>query len=201
MYEIDIFNFFLNELKQVLFYKNKSDGWEWKYDKSKQYSVKSAYSSITFSTKESNFSPYPYQQLWKAKAPLKVISFAWRLFQDIIPSKDILLRRGVPLINGGCAFCSFCNAQFESSRHLFFSCSFSYSILQLIYKWLDILVVLPTVTILHFLNHIGMVKVRKSRFAWSSIWLATIWALWQARNDYIFNNIKHSSLQSWMTLW
>ncbi|KAE9610426.1 hypothetical protein Lalb_Chr07g0186481 [Lupinus albus] len=40
-----------------------------------------------------------------------------------------------------------------------------------------------------------MVKIRKNRLAWSSIWLATVWALWRSRNDSIFNNVRHSSLQ------
>ncbi|KAF1861824.1 hypothetical protein Lal_00026280 [Lupinus albus] len=78
------FNSLLAELKQVVLFRDKSDGWEWKFDKTKQYSVKSAYYSITTSSMEPNFSTYPYQLLWKSKAPLKVLSFAWRLFQDRI---------------------------------------------------------------------------------------------------------------------
>ncbi|KAF1894783.1 hypothetical protein Lal_00021077 [Lupinus albus] len=73
------------------------------------YFVKSVYSSIIFSSLESNFSAYPFQQLWKSKAPLKVISFAWRLFLDRIPTRDALSRRGVSMINGGGASCTHCN--------------------------------------------------------------------------------------------
>ncbi|KAF1881109.1 hypothetical protein Lal_00023142 [Lupinus albus] len=47
----------------------------------------------------------------------------------------------------------------------------------------------------HFLNHLGMVKDRKSRHAWSIIWLFTVWEIWRSRNDSIFNNVRHSSLQ------
>ncbi|KAF1865926.1 hypothetical protein Lal_00033388 [Lupinus albus] len=80
---------------RMVLFRDKSNGWEWKFDKTKQYSVKSAYYSITTSSMEPNFSTYPYQLLWKSKAPLKVLSFAWRLFQDRIPTKDALFRRDV----------------------------------------------------------------------------------------------------------
>ncbi|KAF1894118.1 hypothetical protein Lal_00004037 [Lupinus albus] len=127
-------------------------------------------------------------------APLKVTSFAWRLFQDRIPTRDALIVRGVSMLNGGGAQCSLCSDKLESSQHLLFSCSFSYSMWQLIYKWLDISVVLPFQPINHFLYHLGMVKLRKNCHIWSTIWLATVWALWRSRNDTIFNNARHSSL-------
>ncbi|KAF1864448.1 hypothetical protein Lal_00021871 [Lupinus albus] len=179
----------------VVLFRDKSDGWEWKFDKTKQYSIKSAYYSITTSSMEPHFSTYPYQLLWKSKAPLKVLSFALRLFHDRIPTKDALLRRGVSLLNGGGATCSLCNNHFESSQHLFSSCSLTYFVWQLMYKWLNIFVALPPVPINHFLNHCGMVKDRKCRKAWSIIWFATVWAIWRSRNDFIFNNVRHSALQ------
>ncbi|KAF1890102.1 hypothetical protein Lal_00025435 [Lupinus albus] len=134
---------------------------------------------------EPNFSTYPYQLLWKSKAPLK----------DRIPTKDALLRRGVSLLNGGGATSSLCNNHFESSQHLFSSCSLTYSVWQLMYKWLNISVALPLVLINHFLNHCGMVKDRKCRKAWSIICFATVWGIWRSRNDFIFNNVRHFPLQ------
>ncbi|KAE9621856.1 hypothetical protein Lalb_Chr01g0019201 [Lupinus albus] len=38
--------------------------------------------------------------IWKSKAPLKVITFASRLFIDRIPTKIVLSRRGVTFSNG-----------------------------------------------------------------------------------------------------
>ncbi|KAF1892130.1 hypothetical protein Lal_00036486 [Lupinus albus] len=128
--------------------------------------------------------------LWKSKAPSKVLTFTWRLFQDKIPTKDALSKRGVPLHTNGRLLCSFCNDHSETSTHLFSSCSVTYSVWQSIYKWLGIHVVLPLNPLHHFLNHIGMVSDKKSWKVWSSIWLATIWAIWLHRNDIIFNNIQ-----------
>ncbi|KAF1866509.1 hypothetical protein Lal_00017892 [Lupinus albus] len=107
---------------------NKSDSSEWKFDKSKVYSVQSAYKAITHHIPQQNLTlPYP-NLLWKSNAPLKVLTFAWRLFQDIIPTKDVLLKRGIPLNNGGDLHCVFCNDNPETANHLFSSCKLSYSV-------------------------------------------------------------------------
>ncbi|KAE9591868.1 putative reverse transcriptase zinc-binding domain-containing protein [Lupinus albus] len=55
--------------------------------------------------------------LWKSKAPSKVLTFVWRLFQDIIPTKDALSKRGVPLLTNSGLLCSFCNDHSETSTH------------------------------------------------------------------------------------
>ncbi|KAE9585291.1 hypothetical protein Lalb_Chr25g0287421 [Lupinus albus] len=53
-------------------------------------------------------------------------------------------------------------------------------------------VALPLAPTNHFLNHVGMVKDKRSRQTWSIIWYATIWALWRVRNNTIFNNVRRS---------
>ncbi|KAF1895639.1 hypothetical protein Lal_00041920 [Lupinus albus] len=63
-----------------------------------------------------------FQSLWKSKAPLKVRSFVWRLFQDRIPYKDALIHRGVCLTSNDGTLCSFCNDDMEPTEHLFSSC-------------------------------------------------------------------------------
>ncbi|KAF1871848.1 hypothetical protein Lal_00020643, partial [Lupinus albus] len=125
-WELDLFNSFFGEIKHVSFQLNKSDYWEWKLEKTKEYSVRSAYRCIA---KRETTSP-PSNQLarffWRSKAPLKVTSFAWRLFMDRIPTKDALSRRGVLPTDANDTLCSFCHKNPESSNHLFSSCSFSY---------------------------------------------------------------------------
>ncbi|KAF1888790.1 hypothetical protein Lal_00036832 [Lupinus albus] len=131
--------------------------------------------------------------LWKSNAPLKVLTFAWRLFQDRIPTKDALHKRDIPLNNGGDLHCVFCNDTPETANHLFSNCKLSYSIWQLLYNWLNISVALPLTPINHFTHHLGMMHNRKRWKVWSVVWLATIWALWLTRNDIIFNNVTISS--------
>ncbi|KAF1870601.1 hypothetical protein Lal_00025902, partial [Lupinus albus] len=139
------------------------------YDKTKQFSVKYAYKLISHHDQQRNFSNHYSNLIWKSKVPLKVITFVWRPFQDRIPTKNVLLKRGVLLNNNGGSFCAFYNEFSESTNHLFSSCKFTYSVWQHLHKWLNIIVALPLTPLKHFTYHFGMVK--------------------NARNDLVFNNV------------
>ncbi|KAF1891244.1 hypothetical protein Lal_00001386 [Lupinus albus] len=65
----------------------------------------------------------------------------------------------------------------ESTHYLFSSYTLTYSVWQLIYKWLGFSVALPLDPIQHFSNHLGLVKDKKCCKIWSVIWFATIWAI------------------------
>ncbi|KAF1879556.1 hypothetical protein Lal_00006023 [Lupinus albus] len=67
--------------------------------------------------------------LWRIRAPLKVTTFVWRLFQDRIQTKDALAMRGISSLLGDGLFCSFCNAHLESPHHLFSTCNLIYQLL------------------------------------------------------------------------
>ncbi|KAF1866830.1 hypothetical protein Lal_00018216 [Lupinus albus] len=140
---------------------NKYDSCEWKYDKSTVYSVNSSYKALTRHVSQQNLFTKHSSVLWKSNAPMKVFSFAWRLFQDNIPTKIALLQRGVPLNNGGGSLCVFCNDFPESANHIFSSCKLSYSVWELLYKWLNISVVMPLSPIHHLTHHLGMMNNMK----------------------------------------
>ncbi|KAF1891164.1 hypothetical protein Lal_00001305 [Lupinus albus] len=195
IWEQDLCNSFLNDIKQVALHQFRSDNWEWKLDTSRQYSVKYAYKLLTTVDQTdltNHHTPTLWKSLWKSKAPSKVIYLAWRLFHDRLPTKDALSKRGVLSLTNGDLFCSFCKDEPESSTHLFSSCSISYSACQLLYKWLRFNVVLPLNPILHYSNHLGLVSSSKCWKAWNSIWLAMVWAIWRHRNDIIFNNARRN---------
>ncbi|XP_058775765.1 uncharacterized protein LOC131650041 [Vicia villosa] len=59
--------------------------------------------------------------VWKAGAPFKIKAFAWRLIATRLPTKDILLRRGIPFSFDNLK-CSFCGLQSERRDHSFFAC-------------------------------------------------------------------------------
>ncbi|KAF1869045.1 hypothetical protein Lal_00048325 [Lupinus albus] len=66
-------------------------------------------------------------------------------FNTIIPTKDAILKRGIPLNNGGDLHCVFCNDTPETANHLFSTCKLSYSVWQLLYNWLNISVLPPSI--------------------------------------------------------
>jgi hypothetical protein len=73
--------------------------------------------------------------VWKSWAPSKVIVFSWQVLLDRIPSRQNLLRQGVPLLEGGLG-CAFCVAPTESTMHLFLSCPSSLPVWYQVSRWL-----------------------------------------------------------------
>ncbi|KAF1895710.1 hypothetical protein Lal_00037826 [Lupinus albus] len=84
---------------QVVLQRHCSDCWAWRHDISRLYTVKSAYKLLTLPVEQTYHTNQQtssfWKSIWKFKAPSKVISFVWRLFQGRIPTKDALSRRGV----------------------------------------------------------------------------------------------------------
>ena len=66
----------------------------------------------------------------------KVLTIAWRILIDRIPSRVNLLRRGVPVTS---TLCALCNLSEESSQHLFLACEFAQQVWSRCYRWIGIL--------------------------------------------------------------
>ncbi|XP_058783689.1 uncharacterized protein LOC131658411 [Vicia villosa] len=131
-----------------------------------------------------------YSNIWKVEVPLKVKAFAWRCFKNKIPTRNLLLNRGVPLASSNLV-CVFCEETNESPKHLLLDCRMAEAVWQNMALWLG-------------MNYEKPVEFMESFWVWSSfchkqkvrrgkegsIWLAIGWSLWLNRNDIIF---KYSS--------
>ncbi|KAF1883009.1 hypothetical protein Lal_00003191 [Lupinus albus] len=87
----------MDELKSVRLLSNISDSWEWRYDSSKLYSVRSGYKLLSISSSSMVDNVHHYYSIWHSRAPLK----------DRIHSKVALSRRGISFQDNGGLFCSF----------------------------------------------------------------------------------------------
>ncbi|KAF1891409.1 hypothetical protein Lal_00017042, partial [Lupinus albus] len=132
-----------------------SDNWKWNlpwichiYDTSKLYSVRSAYNLLSTYDQPQPIAFQHFHLIWKSKAPLKITTFVWGLFQDRLPTKDALHRGGIPLNHGGGFLCVLCSEYPESSQHLFSSCNIIY--------YLKISGALPDHPNSHFITQLGM---------------------------------------------
>ncbi|XP_074376770.1 uncharacterized protein LOC141718284 [Apium graveolens] len=76
-----------------------ADTWYWRFEKLGHYSVKSAYIAIRDYTctnrVEDNFN---WKQVWDLQIPLKVKNFIWRAITNVLPTKDQLLIKRVPVL-------------------------------------------------------------------------------------------------------
>jgi len=112
----------------------------WRLEASSMYTVRSAYNFLT-----TNFTvdlAVPVSSLWHKDVPLKVVLFAWRLFRDRLPTKDILFRRQV--INFDAQACVGESGEMETSSHLLLHCDMFGSVWYFILRWLGIYFVLPS---------------------------------------------------------
>jgi len=103
----------------------RGDAWSWRFSSDGLFSFKSAYSfllpRLPASSAPVGENLQAVSQVWTSGDPSKVIVFSWQLILDRIPTRFNLLRRGVPLPEGGLG-CAFCEAPTESSVHLFLEC-------------------------------------------------------------------------------
>lgn len=110
----------LDRFKLVL---NKEDSWTWQEKSHPHGFVKKAYELMSESEQPHNRSPFECQffsLVWKATAPRKATTMAWRLLRDRLPTTVNLGKRGV--INGGGINCPCCGVLLESADHLFVGC-------------------------------------------------------------------------------
>jgi hypothetical protein len=85
----------------------------------KGYSVRDAYQLLT--SQDAVTLDVAEGLIWHSEVPLKVSIFAWRLLQDMLPTKSNLVARGI--LSSEAHYCvSGCGA-IESAQHLFCSCS------------------------------------------------------------------------------
>ena len=95
-----------------------ADTWSWNWDNKGLFSV----SKISKLVHEKIFLARPTVDIklfWSNLMPKKVNIFLWRLVNNAIPVKSILLSRGVPFISSACVFC---DRQEETPDHCFFEC-------------------------------------------------------------------------------
>jgi len=129
-----------------------------------------------------------FVQLWKSPAPSKVVAFSWRALLNRIPTRSNLIRRNaIPTsVNSHCVFC---NMVEESTNHLFLHCLETWKIWLQIQKWLEVCLITPSNLFSHWECWNGLVSYHKEhQRGMRLIWLSTVWAIWKARNNIIFNN-------------
>lgn len=127
----------LNLLLAVFLAQAGQDDFLWRLNNDGVFSVVSL-SDLVSESMEIAWQPTMIRRLnvlWKLKILLKIKIFAWRMFTFRLPSKDMLIRRGIANISSN-QNCVFCNCHPESMNYLFYLCQFSKAMWERIYIWL-----------------------------------------------------------------
>lgn len=84
------------------------DCWFWKGDLRGTYSVRHGYHLLTnhLLVHDPVFPFTEWKKLWRIMVPPKVRNFLWRAVRNVLPLRDVLRARGVP-VEEGCCMCSY----------------------------------------------------------------------------------------------
>lgn len=167
------------------------DRWRWGLEESGMFSVKSTYGKLEavvvredlWSVEEKGV----FAKLWKSPAPSKVVAFSWKLLYDRIPTRVNLLVRNV-LPTDASHLCTLCGRGEESSIHPFLHCEVAGRVWRDMMGWWESFIVIPPNLFILWECWCGGERKKSIRRGLRLIWHATIWVLWKARNDKIFNN-------------
>ncbi|XP_058775034.1 uncharacterized protein LOC131649281 [Vicia villosa] len=98
---------------------------KWEAEKDSMFSVKSCY--LFYADSFIPHGPYEkhdgaYSLIWKTNTPFKTKVFGWRILINRLPTKELLLKRGISFTTSS-SNCVFCGIALESLEHVFFKCS------------------------------------------------------------------------------
>ncbi|XP_071741083.1 uncharacterized protein [Rutidosis leptorrhynchoides] len=147
------------------------------------YSVSDAIRVIV----QSNFTnapPWP-KVVWGNNVPSKVMLFHWLAIRNSIPVYEILISRHI-LPASHSNLCIWCLEEVETVNHLLLHCKWAFKLWSDLLCWWNLVWVIPGSIEEFSLDWFFGMGIRAAKF-WKLIGPATIWAIWLARNDFIFN--------------
>ena len=168
-----------------------SDKWQWLLDIAGGYTVRREYQILT--THAHHIGDGIGDLVWHKQVPLKVSILSWRLLRDRLPTKTILLRRGIiqPTAKYYVAGCE----NDKTALHMFFHCNIFGALWQHIRNWLRVYGADPYNVhdhLFQFTNALGTSRTHRSFM--QLLWLLGVWILWNERNNKLFNNVQTSML-------
>ena len=125
---------------------------------------------------------WQYKWLWKLKIMPKIRLFLWQLCHNALPSRDTLLRRGIPLD----PICPACLTDLEDTDHIFIHCPVAKHTwdLAIAHHWLPSYPFGPTQAATR--DHIHRLASHNPSLL-SRVALL-LWSIWKTRNALIFRN-------------
>ncbi|XP_058726276.1 uncharacterized protein LOC131597605 [Vicia villosa] len=174
--------------------ENAKDIFSWNATLEGVFSVKSCYNLFKARLSGPPISPLivkSVKHLWKVKAPPKVMFFGWRIIHNRLATKDQLIKRGI-LMDGVDSDCVFCSTESESLSHLLGGCLVVEAIWRKVYEWIGPVDDLTLDEFKGFLFEFEKVKNLAKRSLVTVIWLASVWSIWNRRNEFIFKNDSFS---------
>jgi len=131
---------------------DRAYAWDWKPEKDGVFSVKSCYMLLlnlfNIEAPLNDVEKMIFREIWKSKAPAKVLAFSWTLMLDRIPTKINLAKRSL-IGEDESKRCVFCKGGDESVIHLFLHCEWVSKVWREVMQWLNINFITPPNLFIH----------------------------------------------------
>ncbi|KAL8538701.1 hypothetical protein ACS0TY_000641 [Phlomoides rotata] len=171
--------------------QDAEDTWNWKLAPNGLYSTKHAYNNMLkeMTTPEGEETRRKaFKKLWKAWAPKKFSIIAWKAFRERLATVDNLRVRGMEFSEEE-ALCPLCRAAPETNRHILFDCTTTTTLWSMIYSLCQVSPSPNSVPHSNFLQFCGLMGRKNNARVAATIWIGTVWKIWHARNNLVFNNM------------
>ncbi|KAM0026479.1 putative reverse transcriptase zinc-binding domain-containing protein [Helianthus debilis subsp. tardiflorus] len=157
------------------------DKWVWDLESNGEFTVSSLRKRL-----EQQNNPGPGMGFeWSNWVPQKVNFLVWRIYMGRAATMVGLRRRNVQLDS---YLCKICGEVDETEDHLFVGCQFALAIWDIVAEWIRCpsFFAFTVKDVIGFHNQIW--GTRNWRKLVQSIIMVTLWGIWRARNDRVFND-------------
>ena len=157
-----------------------NDAFRWGLTAHGTFTVKSMYSDYM-----NGHTRFLHKYIWRMKVPLKIRILMCFLHRKVLLTKDNLAKRNWQ----GSKKCCFCD-QDESIHHLFISCPFAKVIWRIVHMTFNLS---PPTNITNLFGNWLRGINKKDKVQIRVGVCALLWAIWNVRNDFVFNKPRASS--------
>ncbi|KAJ9536053.1 hypothetical protein OSB04_un000779 [Centaurea solstitialis] len=175
--------------------RDKSDSWDWKMDVERGFTVSKCRELFTNSR-----GGHPVEgevTLWNKIVPRKVNIHRWRVRLGRIPTRVALSDKGIDLDS---VLCPRCGNEIESLDHALVKCSVVKDLWVRVGKWWNRNLERVDSVAQLMQEDADILKESKGRSIWIGVKWATMFLIWQDRNNIIFNSSK-STLGELFFVW
>ncbi|XP_058777363.1 uncharacterized protein LOC131651699 [Vicia villosa] len=124
-------------LLEVFPERSKTDSVVWKPRRGSGYSTNSGYNLLIKDYEGPAWDSdvkLAFDSIWKSNVPYRIKAFRWRCLWNRLPTKYLLVRRGISLsIND--QLCVFCSVELETLDHILLGCPFSKLVWKDVFLW------------------------------------------------------------------
>ncbi|GMI92896.1 hypothetical protein HRI_002958900 [Hibiscus trionum] len=182
-WEISIWEEFLQVINKAIQTFIHCDTIRWVGSSSRHYSAREY---CIAAQADGEFEHPSWKLIWANLAPPKVESFVWRAFQDRIPTRVGLLKRGI--VAPSEAKCAFCEVELKAVNHVLLHCNLSWRIWA---RWSNMWQVdccFPNSIEDLLIEWVQAPIKEKAKAVWCMGFFGILWSLWLCRNKKVFKS-------------